>query len=137
MRVLVFGTFDRLHPGHTHFLTEALKRGELSVVIARDRNVERIKKIQPTDDETARLHAVHLAVPDAQVILGDPEDFLAPVRRIQPDLILFGYDQRLPPGVREEDLPCATERLSPYHPEKFKSSIQRETRFQKPESIDA
>jgi FAD synthetase len=125
MKVLVFGTFDRLHPGHVFLLTEAAKRGELHVVVARDANVLRMKGKFPEQGEVQRKHALEEAFPDAHVVLGDPEDFLRPVFLIQPDLILLGYDQKLPPGVRVKDLPCPLERLPAFQPEKYKSSLRR------------
>lgn len=126
MRVLIFGTFDHLHPGHEFVLQEAQKRGELHVVIARDINVEKIKGRPPDENEEDRLKAVKNVCSDCHPELGDEEDFLVPVRAVQPDLILLGYDQKLPPGVSEEDLPCPVERLPAFEPEKWKSSLHRE-----------
>lgn len=123
--MLLFGTFDGLHPGHRFVLDAAQQRGAMSVVIARDATVQRIKGYAPVADELQRLQAVQQAYPDAAVMLGDAEDFLAPVRAVQPDLIMLGYDQRLPPGVRDEDFPCPVERLTAFHPEQFKSSKLR------------
>ncbi len=125
MRVLVFGTFDRLHPGHVFLLREASKRGQLFVVIARDANVRHIKGRQAVESETERQRNLQETFPDATVLLGDPSDFLAPVRSVQPDLILLGYDQKLPPGVSEKDFPCAVERLPAFEPEKWKSSFMK------------
>ncbi len=125
MRVLLFGTFDHLHPGHLFVLDEAAKRGEVFVVIARDTNVERIKGRSPDESEEQRKAAVMAASPGAAVFLGDPENFLVPVREIRPDLIVLGYDQRLPPGVTDADLPCPVERLPAHHPDQFKSSLRR------------
>lgn len=125
MKVLVFGTFDHLHPGHLFLLREAGKRGKLIVVIARDRNVWRIKGHRPAQNEQERMRAVKNAFPHAKVVLGDPEDFLAPVRSFHPDLILLGYDQNFPPGVSRNDFHCPVERLPAYEPGKFKSSLRR------------
>ena len=125
MRVLVFGTFDGLHPGHRFVLDAASQRGDLFVVIARDRNVSHIKGRASRHAEAQRLRAVQDAYPDANVRLGEVTDFLAPVRDIAPDLILFGYDQRLPPGVTMDDFPCPVERLDAFEPEKWKSSKLR------------
>lgn len=125
MRILVFGTFDLLHPGHHFVLREALKRGEVHAVIARDVNVAHIKGKKSQQNERERLAVLQHTFPDIQARLGDLEDFLTPVREIQPDLILLGYDQKLPPGVKEEDLPCPTERLRAFEPERWKSSLQR------------
>ena len=123
MRILVFGTFDRLHPGHEFLLREAAKRGDLSVVVARDANVRRIKGHLPVEPEEVRKSALESAFPAATIVLGDPQNFLHPVLAIKPDLILLGYDQQLPPGVTEKDLPCPFERLPSFHPERFKSSF--------------
>jgi FAD synthetase len=122
-RILVFGTFDHLHPGHEFVLNEANKRGDLHVVIARDTNVEKIKGRPPGESETERLQAIQKLFPDSHTTLGDEEDFLVPVREIQPDLILLGYDQELPPGVTKEDLPCEVERVEAFEPERWKSSF--------------
>ena len=124
-RVLVFGTFDLLHPGHIFALNKAAKRGERHIAIARDMNVEKTKGRLPEQNEDERLQSVQKAFPDSHVQLGDEEDFLAPVRKIQPDLILLGYDQKLPRGIVEADLHCPIERLPAFEPEKWKSSIQR------------
>jgi FAD synthetase len=107
-------------------LDEAVKRGEVFVVIARDRNVEKIKNLTPSHNELERMKNVQLAVPTANVVLGDATDFLAPVRAIQPDLILLGYDQRMPPGITEDQLGAPVERLPSFDPHLHKSSILRE-----------
>ena len=124
MRVMLFGTFDVLHPGHLHYLRDGQSRGKMIVVIARDENVRRIKGFMPERSERIRKAAVEKEFPDATVTLGDPEDFLVPVREHAPDLILLGYDQRLPPGINEKDLP-PIERAEPLEPEKYKSSLLR------------
>ncbi len=125
LRVLIFGTFDGLHPGHHFVIDAARKRGDVSVVVARDRNVDRIKGRASRETEEERVAAIRNAYPDVTVMLGDPEDFLAPVRAVAPDLILLGYDQRLPPGVTDADFPCPVERLPAFEPEKYKSSLWR------------
>ena len=125
MRVLVFGTFDRLHKGHEDFLRQAQRRGTLSVVVARDSNVEKIKGHAALQSQEERVRAMKTLVPEATVLLGDSKDFLAPVREVKPDLILLGYDQTLPPGVSMGDFPCSMERAEPFEPGKYKSSILR------------
>ena len=125
MKVLVFGTFDQLHPGHEFVLREASKRGDLHVVVALDKNVELIKGRRSVQNEKERQRVVQEVFPEARVLLGSSKDFLDPVREIQPDLILLGYDQKLPPGVKEADLPCEIERLEPFEPQHHKSSLNR------------
>lgn len=125
MRVLVFGTFDGLHPGHRFVLDAAAKRGEMFVVVARDENVEKFKGRLPLQNEQERKEAIASLYPDANVRIGEQSDFLLPVREIQPDLILLGYDQKLPHDISEADFPCKIERLEPFEPEKYKSSKLR------------
>jgi FAD synthetase len=124
-RVLAFGTFDDLHPGHLSYLSQAAAQGELYVVVALDAHVQAFKGHPPLQSQEERMKGVQAAFPDAVVSLGDVEDFLAPVRRIKPDLIILGYDQRLPPGVTEELLGCAVLRAQAYLPDVHKSSLRR------------
>jgi FAD synthetase len=99
-----------------------MHRGDLYVVVARDNNVERIKQRKPIQGEARRREVLQAAFPTAHIVLGDLHDFLVPVRSVQPELVLLGYDQHLPPGVTANDLPCPIERLPAFHPEQFKSS---------------
>ena len=105
MKVLTFGTFDHLHPGHIAYLSEAAGMGDLTIIVARDRNVEHIKGAAPQGLEQDRLLALEEVFPDATVVLGDSEDYLRPVRDAAPDVIVMGYDQKLPPGVANSKLP--------------------------------
>ena len=126
-RVLCCGTFDHLHPGHESFLRQAADLGdELFVVVARDENVHRIKGRFPDEKEEARLAAVAgvECVNDAR--LGYPgQDFLRVVEDIGPSIIALGYDQHAPPKLSEAFPNCEIAVLTPYHPEKYKSSLFR------------
>jgi len=42
-RVLLFGTFDKLHLGHRFVIDQAIKRGEVFIVVGRDKTVLKIK----------------------------------------------------------------------------------------------
>lgn len=125
MRILTFGTFDDFHPGHQSYLSQASALGELFVVVARDANVMKIKGRPPLQDEYARMLNVERMFPDAHVSLGDPDDFHRPLKDLAPDLIFLGYDQKLPPGVTEEELPCPVKRAEPFEPDVYKSSLRR------------
>lgn len=124
-KVLTFGTFDNLHPGHLEYLRWAQSKGNLYVVVARDANVQHIKHRAPEQSEVDRVAALQQAFPEAVVMLGHESDYLEPVRLVQPDLIVMGYDQKLPPTVSEEDLQAPIERAEPFKPEKYKSSLFR------------
>ena len=128
MRVMVFGTFDDLHPGHRHFLARAEAFGVLSIVVARDQNVRRIKGRSPQFAEKERMAVIQEAFPKAEVLLGHPTDFLHWIHERKPGLLLLGYDQKLPPGIQPEDLNTEVRRLSAFEPEKWKSSLRRKQR---------
>lgn len=134
MRIMLFGTFDDLHPGHEYVFREALRKSEngkratdngVYAVVARDANVIRIKGRPPLQTQEERMETITRMFPEVHAILGDASDFLAPIRSIQPDLILLGYDQKLPPGVHDEDLGVPVERLEAFHPDVHKSSLRR------------
>ncbi|MDD4281358.1 MAG: adenylyltransferase/cytidyltransferase family protein [Candidatus Methanofastidiosa archaeon] len=122
MKVLVAGTFDIIHPGHIYLLTEAERLGDVTVVIARDENVKRIKGHATvfTEDERKLIVGSLRMVKD--VVLGDPEDFFASVQLIRPDIILLGPDQgdgwlrerlaREHSDIRIERLPKRVEKYS-------------------------
>lgn len=125
-RVLVFGTFDYLHPGHLFLLNEAVKQGDdLFVVVARDNNVKRIKGIQPTHNEQERVAAIQELDYVTDVRLGYEEwgMHLQVLEDIEPDVIVLGYDQkaRIPDGDWE------IIRVEAFEPEKYKSSLLRNT----------
>lgn len=121
--VMVFGTFDLLHPGHRSLVLQAQEFGRVTVVVARDKSVLKIKGKKPCENEQQRVIAMKMAFLDVNVVLGDPKDFLVPLRKVKPDIIVLGYDQKLPPGISEADLPCPVRRASAFQPEKYKSSL--------------
>ena len=91
-RVLAQGTFDLLHPGHLHYLEDAAEHGdELHVIVSRASNVTH--KPKPTCPDRQRRDMVGaLSIVD-EAHLGDEEDFFVPVREIDPDVIVLGFDQ--------------------------------------------
>lgn len=124
-RVMVFGTFDLLHEGHRFVLRKAMERGDVIVIVAQDQSVERIKGRKPAQHLRKRMEAIRTSFPMLHVEAGDCTDFLKPVKTHTPDLILLGYDQRLPPGVEERHLSCPIERLPAFDPHLYKSSLKR------------
>lgn len=125
MRILIFGTFDHLHPGHHFLINEAQSRGDLTIGVARDANVLKIKGRPSLQSETERKHALEEAFPQATVLLGHPTDFTFLIREVKPDLILLGYDQKLPPSLTEESIGVKIERAEAFEPERYKSSLRR------------
>lgn len=124
MTVLTFGTFDKFHPGHQFFLTEAKKHGDrLVVVIARDHNVELVKGHRPTQSEDARRQAVAAfpAVDEAILGLEDYNQKETIIDQVKPDIICLGYDQA--PKFQSPSPDIKVIRLPAFHPEKYKSSL--------------
>ncbi len=65
--------------------------------------------------------------PGAEVILGHSCDIFAPIRERSPDLLSFGYDQRVPEEKLRELFPTIEiVRIEGHEPDKHKSSILRE-----------
>ncbi len=94
-KVLITGTFDIIHPGHRRLLAAAKRRGGfLTVVIARDQTVYRVKGYYPyfTDVERAK-NLRQLSVAD-RVRLGGTSDKLSIIEAEQPNVLCLGYDQR-------------------------------------------
>lgn len=93
-RVVAFGTFDLLHPGHAAFLRQARRMGdELVVVVARDARVRREKGRAPVFRERERLALVAAMRWVDKAVLGDPAGRWTALRRLKPAAIVLGYDQ--------------------------------------------
>jgi FAD synthetase len=150
MRVMVFGTFDNLHPGHLNYLWQARHFGaglmetgkpgakkvplEIIAVIARDKNVMSIKGRRPQQSERQRAAQVRTTFKTAgwsgKAVLGSLADKWAVLKKYRPDFIGLGYDQKvdrkkLKGALASAGLFCKIKRLKPYQPEKFKSSYYR------------
>lgn len=132
MKVLVFGTFDRLHPGHRALFSQAKKLGDqLYVVVARDETVLTTKKHLPEQNEQQRLEHVRNAPDVFSARLGQEGDKYAVIEEIQPDIIALGYDQtfftdRLTSELSKRGLHPRVVRLKAHQPERYKSSLLRE-----------
>lgn len=118
-RVVAQGTFDILHPGHVHYLREAARLGELHVIIARRENVTHKPKPIVPDEQRRRM--VEALDPVTEAHLGHREDIFVPIERIQPDLIVLGYDQHhdadgIRAALEARGIDCAVERASAREP---------------------
>lgn len=134
-KVMAFGTFDLLHPGHKSFLRQAKNHGDfLTVVVARDENVLDSKGKIPVWDEETRLSAVSQISSVDKAMLGSKSGpyTLIDIISEMPDVICLGYDQWPPEEKLESDLSLvglhgiALRRLVSYKPHLYKSSILRE-----------
>lgn len=129
-RVIVFGAFDGLHPGHLDFFKQAKAHGDYLIVsVGRDSNVERIKGRKPLFGEEERLALVsNLKIVD-RAILGAPDNFYAHIKDQEPDIVCLGYDQWAKEDEVRRELDrvgltsCEIVRLNPYKIESAKSTI--------------
>ncbi len=115
-RVVAQGTFDLLHPGHVHYLEDAATYGdELHAIVARPSNVTH--KPKPVLDARQRRDTIAALEAVDEAHLGDPEDVFVPIRRIDPDVIVLGFDQHheeaaIEAALAERGLDCRVERAS-------------------------
>ena len=59
MKVITFGTFDLLHPGHEYYLRQARSYGDvLMTIVARDETVEKLKHKKPSHTQEQRVQAL-------------------------------------------------------------------------------
>lgn len=125
MKVMVFGTFDILHPGHLNFFKQAKKHGDyLIVVVARDKTVVEAKGRLPRNPENVRLNNLKNAKIADKVVLGRAGDKYEIIRKLKPNRICLGYDQKFFIEKLHEGFPqIKIVRLKPYKPEIYKSSF--------------
>lgn len=131
VRIMVFGTFDILHPGHRNFFRQArtlARRPWLIVSVARDHNVKKIKGRKPLRTEQQRLAAVRRNRLVNQAVLGAQNDYLSHILKFQPAVIALGYDQKAYTGALRQKLAARglklkVRRLKAFQPGRFKSSL--------------
>lgn len=93
-RVVVAGCFDILHPGHIYLITEAMKLGEVIVVVARDSNVLSIKNRPAVIPEEQRRFMVESLKGVTRAVLGhEGSDFFHVIEELHPDILLLGPNQ--------------------------------------------
>ena len=130
-RVMVFGTFNIIHPGHLNLFRQARNYGSiLYVVLALDDTVQKHKKYVPQTAEERQKNLLRIPFVD-HVIIGDPHDKLTAVKKVQPDVICLGYDQGLfvdllTDYISKQNLQTKIIRLKPYYPEQYKGSKFRD-----------
>ncbi|MBP9749005.1 adenylyltransferase/cytidyltransferase family protein [Patescibacteria group bacterium] len=96
-RVVAFGVFDLLHPGHLTFLTAARALGdELVVVITRDSRVKKEKGAAPVFTEKERLQMISALSVVTHVVLGDRPGQWSMLEKLKPDIVAIGHDQKRP-----------------------------------------
>ncbi|MCK4745158.1 adenylyltransferase/cytidyltransferase family protein [Candidatus Parcubacteria bacterium] len=128
-KIMVFGTFDVFHKGHKNFLGQARKFGDyLIVVIARDKNVKKIKGEFSQNSEQERLVEIKRSRLASEAVLGSILDKYKIIKKYRPDIICLGYDQKIIIKQLKEKLKefnllnTKVIRLKAYQTKKYKSS---------------
>ena len=130
-KIMVFGVFDLLHPGHVSFLNQAKKLGSVLIVsVARDMNVKKIKGKSPLFSEKKRVEHIKQLKIAKKVVLGGMKDPWPHIKKEKPDIIALGYDQssyvdNLLGDLRKRGLKTKVVRLRPFRPDVFKTTILR------------
>jgi FAD synthetase len=130
-RILIFGTFDILHPGHLHFFKQAralAKNPYLIVSIARDTNVFKIKNKKPKFSEKFRLAKVKESGLVEKVVLGAQKNYMLHIKNQKPQIIALGHDQstyteHLSEKITKIGLKTKIFRLKPFKRYKYRSSL--------------
>lgn len=134
-KVMVFGTFDGLHPGHLDFFKQALHlsgsgqaKKYLIVSVATDKNVGKFKGKRPLFSQKERLELIrNLKLVDTAV-LGAEENFYSEIKKYRPDVICLGYDQWANEDEVKKELKAVglpdtkVVRLQPYKVDRAKST---------------
>ncbi len=91
--VLLGGKFNKIHPGHEWLLKEAKKLGDkLVIILANDIRNDRLYALT-AKERKKNLEKTKLA---DVVVIGDIKECSKVVRKYKPEIIVLGYDQKLP-----------------------------------------
>lgn len=124
---MLFGTFDILHIGHVNLFKQARKYGDkLIVVVARDINVKKNKKLKTLFTEKERVEVLKNIKSIDQVLLGSEVNPYTIIKKVCPNIIALGYDQKnyvvgLKDFLQKNNLSTLIIRLKPYKERKNKS----------------
>lgn len=133
-KVMVFGTYDIVHPGHLNFFRQAKEHGDyLIVVVGRDDTVTSVKERSPLHDEKSRVKKIRSLELVDKAVLGNKTDKYKVIERYKPYIICLGYDQyffteKLKEELEKRKLKVKIKRLKPHKPEIHKSSKLRALR---------
>lgn len=131
IKIMVFGTFDGLHAGHLNFFKQARnlsKRSFLTVSIARDKNVFRVKGKYPSKNEKERAKLVKKSKLANKVILSGIKNHIPHIVKEKPEIIALGYDQKayiknLKKDLKDKNISMKIFRLKPYKEKIYKNKL--------------
>lgn len=125
---ITFWTFDKFHPWHEYYLSEASKYCEkLVTVISTDLNVQKIKNHTPFNNQEDRKLNVHNSNVSDLVFIWEENNHLKYIEKYRPQVICMWYDQEgfiweLEQYIETSWLETEIIRIWDYKPEIYKSS---------------
>ena len=93
MTVFAAGCFNRVHEAHLRMLRQARSLGDRLVLVLANDAHNRKSNAVPSAVRLKRLQDAGVA---DKVVVGAPDSFAASLRREKPQILVLGYDQRLP-----------------------------------------
>jgi len=134
--VLVFGTFDVLHPGHKFFLKQSAEYGDkLIAVIARDRFVCEIKNKNPVHSQNERIeHIKKSGLVDDACLSDEVTGTFNVVTEINPDVVCFGHDQikladSFQQWLKEQNNKIEIVVIKPYKRNQYSSTVRNKKHY--------
>lgn len=126
-KVLIFGAYDTIHPGHLNFFRNARKLGELTIIVGRNETIKKIKGKLPKNNEKKRMKKLQKLNIAKNVILGGDKNPYKVIENEKPDIIALGYDQNnytkdLKEELKKRNINVKIIRLKPYRKNIYKSS---------------
>ncbi len=127
-RVICFGTFDIVHRGHVHFLTQAARYGtELFVVVSRDDRRAALTGRPPVHNQKERIAVVQALRVVTRAVAGHPTDILYHIKKIKPQVVVLGHDQKFGVDVLQtwasaQKMPVKIVRLKPFQRTRYATS---------------
>lgn len=97
--VFAAGCFNRVHSAHVRLLRSARVLGERLVVVLSNDAHNRKRNAVAAGQRKKWVEALGIA---DRVIIGDANGFAAVLRREKPDILVLGYDQKLPDRETEK-----------------------------------
>src|SRR3989339_568334 len=119
-KVLIFGKFDIVHPGHIYFITQAKKFGQVTAVLESDKMIKELKNYQPFNAE--KIRSKNLKQFGVNVYLRNGEDAKTIIEKLKPDVLCFGHDQEFLRQMFSGLTNFAIKNIEPFGRGLFKSS---------------
>lgn len=96
--ILTGGKFNHIHPGHVWLLKKAERLGRLIVVLAHDKHNRRSYAVKA---KIRKKNLEKLKLAD-RIVIGSSTGFVGVVKKYKPNIIVLGYDQKIPDKITED-----------------------------------